>query len=200
MIKNSDVCINGMFLNYAAYFRTDETVLKSIIDFLISEQMKDGGFNCYSNRKGAVHSSLHTTLSVLEGILEYSHNGYAYRLSALRKAEQEAQEFILQHKLFQSHQTGNIIDPKMLMLSHPSRWRYDILRSLDYFQFAEVEYDARMTPAIDVLLKKRLSDNRWPLQARHPGTTHFEMEKTGQPSRWNTLRALRVLKYFSITD
>lgn len=193
-IKNSDVCINGMFLNYAAYFRTDESALKSIIDFLISEQMPDGGFNCHSNRKGVVHSSLHTTLSVLEGIQEYALNQYRYRLSELLKAEKESQEFMLEHKLFQSHRTGEIIDPKMLMLSFPSRWRYDILRALDYFQFAKVKYDARMAPAIEILLKKKLADNRWPLQSRHPGTSHFEMEKTSQPSRWNTLRALRVLK------
>ncbi|MBN2091527.1 hypothetical protein JW964_18080 [candidate division KSB1 bacterium] len=199
LIKNSDVCINGMFLNYAAYFKTDESDLQSIIDFLISEQMPDGGFNCRSNRSGAVHSSLHTTLSVLEGILEYTNNDYRYRLSELKKAEQESREFILHHKLFQSHRTGVIIDPKMLMLSFPSRWRYDILRALDYFQFARVEYDARMAPAIDILLKKKLADNRWPLQARHHGLRHFDMERTGKPSRWNTLRALRVLKYFGIT-
>jgi hypothetical protein len=84
----------------------------------------------------------------------------------------------------------------MLMLSYPSRWRYDILRALDYFRLAEVEYDSRMDDAIDVLLKKRRVDNKWPVQARHPGQTHFDMEKTGKPSHWNTLRALRVLKYF----
>jgi hypothetical protein len=84
----------------------------------------------------------------------------------------------------------------MLMLSYPSRWRYDILRALDYFQCAGVDYDPRMQPALDVLWKKRRKDNRWPVQARHPGQTHFDMEKTGSPSRWNTLRSLRVLKHF----
>jgi len=199
-IKNSDVCINGMVLNYSSFFGVNEEKLKSIVDFLISQHMKDGGFNCHSNRKGAVHSSLHTTLSVAEGILEYSKNGYKYRTGELQKAEQESREFILQHRLFKSDRTGEIIDKKMLMLSYPSRWRYDILRALDYFQFAGVDYDNRMDNAIEVLLKKRRKDGKWPLQTKHPGQTHFDMEKSGEPSRWNTLRALRVLKHFVIKD
>ena len=169
------------------------------MDFLLSEHMNDGGFNCFSNRQGAVHSSLHSTLSVLEGILEYSANGYEYRLTELTHVAAEAREFILRHKLFRSDRTGAIIDKKMLMLSYPPRWHYDILRALDYFQAAGIAFDPRMQDAIDVLMKKRRADNRWPLQARHPGQTHFEMEKTGEPSRWNTMRALRVLKHFDIT-
>lgn len=199
-IKNSDVCLNGMVLNYSSYFRVNETELKSIVDFLISQQMKDGGFNCHSNRKGAVHSSLHTTLSVAEGIFEYLKNGYKYRISELQKAEQESREFILQHRLFKSDRTGEIINKKMLMLSYPSRWRYDILRALDYFKFAGVDYDNRIDNAIEVLLKKRRKDGKWPLQTKHPGQTHFDMEEVGKPSRWNTLRALRVLGHFRIND
>ncbi len=195
-IKKSDVCINGMVLNFSSYFGVDEEELRSIVDFLISQHMNDGGFNCFSNRKGAVHSSLHSTLSVAEGILEYYNNGYTYRIDELKKAEQSAIEFILQHRLFRSDRTGEIIDKKMLMLSYPSRWRYDFLRALDYFRLAGVAYDSRMEDAIEVLIKKRRKDGKWPLQAKHLGETHFDMEKTGAPSRWNTLRALRVLKHF----
>jgi len=196
MEKKSDVCVNGMFLNYAAYFLMEEDDLKSIVDFLLTEHMGDGGFNCNSNRTGAIHSSLHSTISILEGILEYSKNGYRYRLAELQEAESRAREFILQHSLFRSDRTGEIIDKKMLMLSYPSRWKYDILRGLDYFQFAGVGYDPRMQEALEIITKKRRKDNKWPVQAKHPGQTHFDMEKTGEPSRWNTLRALRVLKYF----
>lgn len=195
-IKNSDICINGMFLNYACYFKIHEDSLKSIVDFLLDSQMGDGGFNCQSNRGGAVHSSLHSTISVLEGFLEYSSNGYKYRLSELTHIEPEAREFILQHKMFRSDKTNEIKDKKMLMLSYPSRWRYDILRALDYFQFASIRYEPRMQDALDILMKKRHKDETWPLQAKHPGQTHFDMEKTGKPSRWNTLRALRVLNHF----
>ena len=91
---------------------------------------------------------------------------------------------------------GEVIDKKMLMLSYPYRWRYNILRCLDYFRAADVEFDPRMVDALDVLMGKRRRDGRWPVQARHPGVSHFDMEKIGQPSRWNTLIALRVLQHF----
>ena len=192
----SDVCVNGMFLNYASYFGAEEDELKSIVDFLLAEYMPDGGFNCNSNGIGAVHSSMHTTLSVLEGILEYQNNGHRYRLKELQAAGETSREFLLQHKLFRSHRTGEIIDKKWLMLSYPSRWKYDILRALDYFQFAGIGFDPRMQDALGVLNNKRRKDGTWPVQAKHAGQTHFEMEKTGGPSRWNTLRALRVLHHF----
>jgi len=192
----SDVCLNGMFMNYACYFRVAEKGLESMVDFLISQQMKDGGFNCHSNSCGAVHSSLHTSLSVAEGILEYAQNGYQYRLAELLEAECGCREFMLRHRLFRSDRTGEIIHQKLLMLSYPSRWRYDILRALDYFRIAAVDYDPRMDDAVRILLKKRRNDGTWPLQARHPGQSHFEMEESGNPSRWNTLRALRVLDHF----
>ena len=195
-IRQSDVCINGMVLNYACYFKADEAALHSIVDFVIGQQMPDGGFNCHSNRQGAVHSSLHTTISILEGIQEYIANGYSYRCLELDQMAVEAREFILQHRLYLSDRTGEVIDKRFLMLSYPSRWKYDILRALDYFCAANIDHDERMQPALDVLLKKRRKDGSWPVQAKHPGQVHFDMEQTGRPSRWNTLRALRVLKQF----
>ena len=198
-IKHSDVCINGMFLNYACYFKADEAALRSVVDFIIAERMPDGGFNCRSNRQGAVHSSLHTTLSILEGFHEYAANGYDYRRLELDRMAAEAREFILQHRLYLSDRTGEVIDKRFLRLSYPSRWRYDILRALDYFQVAGLGYDPRMQPALDALAKKRRADGTWPVQAKHPGQVHFDMEKTGGPSRWNTLRALRVLKHLGIS-
>jgi hypothetical protein len=199
-VKISDVCINGMFLNYASYFKSDEGDLKSVVDYIISQQLPDGGFNCQLSRKGAHHSSLHSTLSVIEGICEYTKQGYQYRLNELKKAEEESRQFILEHKLYQSHRTGETIDKKMLMLSYPSRWRYDILRALDYFRGAGVTFDNRMTDALQVLVNKQRSDKTWPLQHKHSGQIHFEMETVGKASRWNTLRALRVLEHFGWID
>lgn len=198
--KYADVCVNGMFLNYAAYFLIDEMELRSIVDFLLSEHMADGGFNCYSNNLGARHSSLHSTISLLEGILEYAQNGYTYRLEELQNAADQSREFILQHNLFRSDKTGDVIDKKMLMLSYPSRWKYNILRALDYFQSASIDYDPRLQDALIILKEKRRKDGKWPVQARHVGQVHFDMEKTGGPSRWNTLRAMRVLRHFRQPD
>jgi hypothetical protein len=194
--QKSDVCINGMVLNYASYFHVTQKCLTSVIDFLLTEKMRDGGFNCRSNTTGAIHSSLHTTLSVLEGILEYQKNGYQYRLNELLKAKEQAQEFILMHKLFRSDKTGEIINPNFLKLYYPCRWYYDVLKALDYLQMANVKYDKRMDDAIEMLLKKRTKDGLWKLASKHPGQTHFEMEQAGKPSRWNTLRALKVLKRY----
>jgi len=200
MIVNKDMCINGMVLNYSSYFNSVEKDLEPIVDYLIENQMEDGGFNCMSNRSGAVHSSLHTTLSVAEGISEFEKNGYKYRLKELRKMENECREFILQHRLYKSDKTGKVINYQFLKFLYPSRWRYDILRCLDYFQSSNSKYDERMGDAIDYLITKRKKDGSWPLHAKYPGEIHFEMEKAGKPSRWNTLRALRVLKHFNLHE
>lgn len=196
--QKSDICINGMVLNYACYFQTPKTLLNSIVDMIIAHQMADGGFNCRLNRGGAVHSSLHSTISVIEGLWEYVHQGYTYRVDEVERMAAEARVFILQHQLFRSDRTGKVIDQRFLMLSFPSRWKYDILRGLVYFQMSGQPYDPRMQPALEVLLHKRRPDGTWPVQAKHPGQTHFDMERTGGPSRWNTLRALRVLRHFGV--
>jgi hypothetical protein len=194
-LPSPDVCVNGMVLAYASYFGAHKSHLEMLVDYLLDLQMRDGGWNCMYNR-GATHSSLHTTLSVLEGLHEYLKTGGALRRSEILSASERGEEFILSHRLYQSHNTGEIIDRRMLMLSFPSRWRYDILRCLDYFRAKGLEFDTRMGPAIGILLSKRRKDGTWPLQAKHPGQVHFDMEEPGQPSRWNTLRALRVLEWF----
>ncbi len=194
--KRSDVCVNGMFLNYASYFKTSQKELQSIVDCILVEIMPDGGFNCRTTRSGANHSSLHSTISVLEGFLEFQKAGFIYRKNEISTAVKSAEEFILIHRLFLSDRTGKIIRKGFLKLSYPSRWKYDILRALDYFQKAERKWDSRMDEAITVILKKRNKDETWNMQAAHPGEVYFTMEKAGKPSRWNTLRAMRVLKHF----
>jgi hypothetical protein len=193
---HSDVCVNGMFLNYASYFKTPENSLMSVVDGILDEIMPDGGFNCMAVRSGARHSSLHSTLSVLEGLNEFQKSGYTFRQKDIQSARKNAEEFILMHRLFLSDRTGNVINKDFLKLTYPGRWKYDILRAMDYFRYAEKEWDDRMKPAITILLKKRNADGTWNMQAAHPGEVHFIMEKSGSPSRWNTLRALRVLKYY----
>ncbi|HAA22871.1 MAG TPA: hypothetical protein DCR93_23570 [Cytophagales bacterium] len=195
---HSDVCVNGMFLNYAAYFQRAERDLHSLIDALLGELMPDGGFNCRSTRSGAKHSSLHSTISVLEGLHSYLSAGHTYRIAEVKAAQASAEEFVLLHQLYISDRTGEIIKDEFLRLPFPSRWKYDILRALSYFQLSGHPWDERMAPAVGVLQKKRNRTGTWNLNAPHPGAVHFVMEKAGKPSRWNTLRALRVLKHFGI--
>ncbi len=194
----SDVCVNGMFLNYASYFKTPEIKMHSIIDCLLNEIMADGGFNCRTTRSGAKHSSLHTTISVLEGLSEFQKAGYTYRKDEILSVKKSSIEFILLHQLFLSDRTGQIINKEFLKLTYPCRWKYDILRALDFFQYTGIGWDNRMKAAIDVLKSKRNNEGSWNMQAAHPGQVHVNMEKAGKPSRWNTLRVLRVMKHFEI--
>lgn len=194
--QKSDLCVNGMFLNYASYFNTPEEKLHSVVDSLLKEIMPDGGFNCRSTRGGAKHSSLHTTMSVLEGLTEFLKTGSTYRKEEIIRAKKSSIEFILLHRLFLSDRTGEIISKDFLKLTYPCRWKYDILRALDFFQYAGIERESRMEPALDVLKLKRNKEGTWNTPAAHPGQVHFNMEQAGKPGRWNTLRALRVLKHF----
>ena len=196
----SDVCVNGMFLNFASYFKIAEKPLRSVVDFLLHEHMPDGGFNCRSNRSGAVHSSFHSTISVLEGISNYEKNGYNYRIEELIHAKEAAIEFLLIHQLFLSDKTGRIINKDFLKIPYPTRWRYNFLRVLDYLRYEGISWDDRLIPALDLLLEKRNKKNTWNVQAKWPGKIHFEMEKAGKPSRQNTLIALRVLNHFKRLD
>jgi hypothetical protein len=195
---HSDVCVNGMFLNYAAYFKTSEQKLHSLVDSILAEIMPDGGFNCRTTRSGAKHSSLHTTLSVLEGFTEFQKAGYKYRTKEISAALKSGIEFILMHRLFLSDRTGQVIDKNFLKLTYPCRWRYDILRAMDYFQYSRVKWDNRMSDAITYLNTKKNKDGTWNMQAAHSGQVHFIMENAGKPSRWNTLRMLRIKKHFGI--
>lgn len=194
----SDICVNGMFLNYASYFQTAEKKLYSIVDCILKEIMPDGGFNCRTTRSGAKHSSLHTTISVLEGFTEFQKAGYAYKKNEIFRAKKSSLEFILEHQLFLSKRTSQIISKDFLKITYPCRWKYDILRALDYFQYEGIEWDNRMKAALDILKSKQNKDGTWNMQAAHAGQVHFNMEKTGKPSRWNTLRVLRVMKHFEL--
>src|SRR5216683_1444287 len=156
--------------------------------------MPDGGWNC-RRFDGASHASVHTTISVLEGLRLYEeYRGRAAR--AVQAAQRSGREFLLAHRLFRSHQTGEIIKPAFTRFSFPPRWHYDILRALDYFQAVDAPRDDRLAEAIEIVHRGRGADGRWLLQNRYAGKTYFEMERLGAASRWNTLRALRVLKWW----
>ncbi|MCK5199935.1 MAG: hypothetical protein KAR21_16365 [Spirochaetales bacterium] len=190
-----DLCICGMLLNLCCYAGINTQKIYEIINFIMEKQFPDGGWNCrWEIDKD--HSSLHTTINILEGLQEYLDNNYSYKRKEILSSIKKAHEFILIHKLFKSDHTDKIIDKKMIMLSHPVRWRYDILRCMDYFSAAGQKYDNRMKEALAIILKKKMKNNHWPVQQKHSGIVHFTMEETGKESRWNTLRSLRVLKKY----
>ncbi|MEM9580867.1 MAG: hypothetical protein AAF891_09290 [Pseudomonadota bacterium] len=194
--RKSDVCINGLFLAYACYFGISGHLLTSIIDFMLGARLEDGGFNCKCNRSGARHSSLHSTLSFLEGSLEYKRAGHCYRLDELQQAIATSQQFILQHRLFRSDRTGKLINPDFLKMPYPHHWRYNVLKALDYFRAACVPYDPRMADGIKQIAARQRPDGTWPRDAALPGKVHFVMEPPRGPSRWNTLCALRIAKAY----
>lgn len=183
-----------MILSVLAYFRYPDENVDRLVKHLFVQQMPDGGWNCESYR-GASHSSFHTTISVLEGLQEY-HQLYPRRYPKIGRAQARGREFLLQHRLFRSSTSGEVVKPAMTRFSFPPRWHFDVLRGLDHFEEVGAEKDRRLQDAIDLVYKKRRPDGRWPLQNRHPGKTFFEMEQPGRPSRWNTLRALRVLSWW----
>ncbi len=192
--RRSETCITGMVLGLLSWFRVEDPRRERLVACLLGEQMPDGGWNCQRHR-GAVHSSFHTTINVLEGFREYAESGGSRTVEVLR-AEALAREFFLAHRLYRSHRTGKVVDPVFTRFSFPPRWHHDVLRTLDYFRAAGAAYDDRLMDPVALVLSKRGGDGRWVLQSRHPGKTFFEMEQVGRPSRWNTLRALRILDWF----
>ncbi len=193
-LNHSETCVTGMILSILCYFQYKDKRINRLVDHLLEQQMKDGGWNCQSYR-GATHSSFHTTISVLEGLREFEKNSNGM-IFKIQEAQQKGREFLLAHRLFRSSRTGEIVLPALTRFSFPPRWHYDILRALDYFQECGVKKDERLLDAIKIVKKKRKKDGHWSLQNRHPGKVFFEMERIGEPSRWNTLRALRVLNWW----
>jgi hypothetical protein len=184
-------CINGMTVTLGAYFDQD---VDGVVSRLISEQLDDGGWNCWAE-SGAVVSSAATTINVLEGLLahERATGGSARSADARRRGE----EYLLERGLFRRKSTGQVIDPAWLTFSFPTRWHYDVLRALEYFRSAGEPPDPRLAEAVELLRSKKQPDGTWLLENTHPGIVHFPVDDgDGRPSRWNTLRALRVLDWY----
>ncbi len=183
-----ETCVTAMALALGSYF-LGRTKRLPQPEYLLEVQREDGGWNC---EVSSDRSSFHTTISVLEALLEYERAFGGDSASAA--ARQRAHEYLLARRLMYSLSTGELVNERWLLMSFPPRWFYDVLRGLDYLRDAEVQPDHRCDEAIEVVTSKRRRDGTFPLQGRHPGKVHFEMEDgSGKPSRWNTLRALRVL-------
>jgi hypothetical protein len=194
----SETCITGMILSILSYFNYTDQRIDILVDYLLEEQMRDGGWNCRRDH-GATHSSVHTTISALEGLHHYER--YSKRKAReVKAALGRGREFLLVHRLFRSHRTNEIIKPILMRFSFPPRWHYDILRALDHFQSVNAPRDPRLSEAIEIVRTSQDKEGRWPLHNSYKGKTYFELERVGSPSRWNTLRALRVLKWWDRDD
>ncbi|MCE5189992.1 MAG: hypothetical protein LLF75_12545 [Eubacteriales bacterium] len=183
----SDVCVDGMALNYASYFCSEEPRLDRLVSFLLAEQKPDGGFTWDLQ---ADSGDPHTTICVLEGFVQYS-SSVGRETETLRAASGRAIEFLLKNGLFMQN-----ADPRFRKLAYPYRYRFDLLRILEFFATERTAYDPRMRPAIAWLIDKQKSDGLWYLEHQHKGNVHFVLEEIGKPSRLITLKALLILEYF----
>jgi hypothetical protein len=194
-------CINGQVAAVGAYFGQD---VRGIVDRLLAEQLPDGGWNCEA-ANGSARSSFNTTICVLEALLEYE---WAVRFSReVTGARIRGQEYLLERRLFRRRSTGGVIerdrkgDAVWTRFAFPTWWHYDVLRGLEYLRRAGVAPDERVAEAIDLVVSKRDDNGRWPLETQYPGKMPVETDEgEGRPSRWNTLRALRVLDWYSARD
>lgn len=191
-------CINGQVAASGAYFGQE---VQGIIDRLLGEQLADGGWNCEAEY-GSTRSSFNTTICVLEALLEYEQAGRGS--PAVTAARLGGQEYLLERHLLRRRSTGELIecdrtgDGVWTRFAFPTWWHYDVLRGLEYLRRAGVAPDERVAEAIDLVVSKRDDNGRWPLEVRYPGTMPVEIDEgEGRPSRWNTLRALRVLDWYA---
>jgi hypothetical protein len=190
-------CINGQVAAVGAYFGED---VRGIIGRLLSEQLPDAGWNCEA-ANGSTRSSFNTTICVLEALLEYER---ATGDGVVREARLRGQDYLLERRLFRRKSTDEVIERDRkggavwTRFAYPTWWHYDVLRALEYLRRAGATPDSRVREAIDLIASKRDDDGSWPLEVQYPGTLPIEADETvGRPSRWNTLRALRVLDWYS---
>lgn len=187
----TEPCINGRILALGSYFKEPNDALANQ---LLGEQLEDGGWNCEAPKSR--HSSFHTTICVLEGLLDYERAGR--KSAAITKARKRAENYLLERRMFRSLRTGEVIEKRWLRFSYPTFWHYDVLRGLDYLRNAGIKPDSRVREAIETVIERRHQNGRWPLNLLHPEQIPLEMETAvGRASRWNTLRALRVLHWYN---
>lgn len=193
---HGETCVTGMALAMFSYFQLDDERLDKIAEHLLEHQMRDHGWNCQYPRRGATHASFNTTLLTLEGLREYQAFRPKNKLP-IRQALENGREFLLRHHLYRSHRTGNVVSSVFTRFPSQPTWRYDFLRALDHFQAARTPRDERLQGPIDLLLSRRDDSRRWPeYSVGTAASVWFQMETPSKPSRWNTLRALRVLKWW----
>jgi hypothetical protein len=191
----TEPCINGRILGIGSYFKKPNDALAKQ---LLAEQLEDGGWNCEAPKSR--RSSFHTTICVLEGLLEYerARRGSAAVTESVTKARKRAEDYLLERGMLLSLRSAKIIDKRWFYFSFPTFWHYDVLRGLDYLRGTGIDFDNRLRGAIEIVVQRRHQNGRWPMNLIHPEYIPLEMETSvGRASRWNTLRALRVLRWYN---
>lgn len=191
-IREPETCITGMLLQLAATFGHDDTRLDEAAAWLIGQQLVDGGWNCESIRSGSRHGSFHTSITVLEALDAYRGAGGGI---AVARAMERGRQFFLDHRLYCSHRTGEVVDTTFTRFPFPPQWHFDVVRGLEHFLTQGVAPDERLAGAVDAVSRARRRDGRWPVYRAYPGRRWFLLEQNG-PGRWSTLRALRVLRWW----
>lgn len=191
-IRMAETCITGMLVLLAARFGQLDERVDAAVGFLLDQQLDDGGWNCESLRSGSSHGSFHTSITALEALEAYAVAGGSIDV---RGASGRGREFFLEHHLYRSHRTGELVDPAFARFPFPPQWHFDVMRGLEHFARVGASVDVRLEPAVAVVHRARMADGRWPRHRGHPGREWFRMEEPG-PSRWATMRALRVLGWW----
>jgi hypothetical protein len=193
--RHQDMCIAGMLVSFLSYGKVNDPKLDEMIDYILSHQFSDGGWNCsWDSGKNPKISSVHTTLSVLEGLSEYVKNGYSYKVFEVKEAIPKGIACLLDRELFKDKKTGKPIHQSIIDCHYPARWKYDILRVLEYLASIRYPYDIRMEDAIQLIIHK-MKNGYMPKGSRISGLIHFQLE-TDRYARFNTIRALKVLKIY----
>jgi hypothetical protein len=188
-----ETCIVGILVRLTSYHGYEAPRLDGVVEYLIGQQLYDGGWNCATRTDKSKHSSFHTSIQALEAIATYANAGGQFDVS---ESGRRGRDFFLDHRLYRSHRTGAVAVRGSTRFPAYPEWHFDVLRGLEYFADCTVQPDERLRDAVDVVRRARRRDGRWPTYASYPGRQWFQLEPPG-PSRWNTCRALRVLRWWS---
>ncbi len=191
-IREPETCITGMLVQLAAAFGYEDPRLDPTVEWLLSQQLADGGWNCESIRRGSRHGSFHTSITVLEALSTYERCGGSVPVAWAMEA---GHEFFFDHHLYRSHRTGEVVDRAFSRFPFPPQWHFDVMRGLEHFRARRAGRDERLADAVDVVRRARRADGTWPMYRPYPGRYWFSMEGRGA-SRWSTLRAMRVLAWW----
>jgi hypothetical protein len=178
----------------------DDPRLKKALKWLVKVQNADGGWLCpyWKAHVRDKHACFMGTICPAEAFGEVSENN---RTKDMKETVSRAAGFFLMHRLFKAdHHNYSVINKSWLELSYPWFAGYNTLRGLDVLTKLGYSKDERLCDASGVLLQKRQSNGSWILENSPEGRMQANIEKKGQPSKWITMIALRVLKRLAMSQ